>query len=123
MIWPGMQAPKSFFYQVAFSIALFSAIGVPGTVGFVGEFLMLFGLSFKSWPLTIVAISTLVFSAAYMLRLYHKMRANGTDGNSWSVTSAIERVCLDVCSVPSILWFGLQPSFLAENARSTASVL
>jgi NADH-quinone oxidoreductase subunit M len=115
-----MQAPKSFFYQVAFSIALFSAIGVPGTVGFVGEFLMLFGLSFKSWPLTIVAISTLVFSAAYMLRLYHKMRANGTDG-SWSVTP-LERVCLGLlCAV--ILWFGLQPSFLAENARSTARVV
>lgn len=115
-----MQAPKSFFYQVAFSIALFSAIGVPGTAGFVGEFLMLFGLSFRSWPLTIAAILTLVFSAAYMLRLYHKMRANGTD-SGWSPTP-IERVCLGLLCA-TILWFGLQPSFLAENARSTARVV
>jgi NADH-quinone oxidoreductase subunit M len=116
----GMQAPKSFFYQIAFSIALFSAIGVPGTIGFVGEFLMLFGLSFKSWPLTVLAISTLVFSSAYMLRLYHKMRANGLD-NTWG-PSAIERVCLTLLCA-AILWFGVQPSFLAENARSTARVV
>ncbi len=115
-----IQAPKSFFYQFAFSIALFSAIGVPGTIGFVGEFLMLFGLSFKSWPLTILAITTLIFSAAYMLRLYHKMRANGTD-NSWSPT-AIERGCLALLCA-AILWFGIQPSFIAENARSTARVI
>lgn len=115
-----MQAPKSFFYQFAFSIALFSAIGVPGTIGFVGEFLMLFGLSFKSWPLTLLAITTLVFSAAYMLRLYHKMRANGTD-SGWSLT-AIERGCLALLCA-AILWFGIHPSFMAENARSTARVI
>ncbi len=115
-----MQAPKSFFYQLAFSIALFSAIGVPGTIGFVGEFLMLFGLSFKSWPLAIAAITTLVVSAAYMLRLYHKVRANGTDA-SWQPT-VLERACLAMLCA-AIIWFGVQPGFIAENARSTAKII
>ena len=115
-----IQAPKSFFYQLALSIALFSAIGVPGTIGFVGEFLMLFGLSFKSWPLAISAITTLVVSAAYMLRLYHKMRANGID-HSWQPT-VLERTCLAMLCA-AIIWFGLQPGFIAENARSTAKII
>jgi NADH-quinone oxidoreductase subunit M len=109
--------PKSFVYWAAFSLALFSAIGVPGTIGFVGEFMMLFGLSFKSWPLTILAVLTLVLSAAYMLRLFHKVRGRAAD-TSWRPT-ALERTCLVLISA-AILWFGIYPSFLGESARATA---
>lgn len=111
--------PRSFTYWAAFSIALFSAIGVPGTIGFIGEFLMLFGLSFKSWPLTIAAVLTVVFSAAYMLRLFHKVRSRPVD-TSWR-PNALERVCLVLLSA-AILWFGIYPSFMAEGARATAKV-
>lgn len=112
--------PKSFMYWAAFSLALFSAIGVPGTIGFVGEFLILFGLSFKSWPLTFVAISTLVMSAAYMLRLFHKVRAREADA-TWLPTS-IERLCL-VLLASAIIFLGLLPGKLTEGARSTAKVI
>ncbi len=112
--------PKSFLYWAAFSIALFSAIGVPGTIGFVGEFMILFGLSFKSWTLTIAAVLTLVLSAAYMLRLFHKVRARAAD-TSWSPT-LLERACLVLISV-AILWFGIYPSLLGEYARATSKTL
>lgn len=113
-------APPSTFYWITFSIALFSAIGVPGTVGFVGEFLMLLGISYRSWLLAGLAVLTLVFSAAYMLRLFHKVRAQAAD-TSWRPT-AIERVCMGLLVV-AILWFGILPGFVGENARSAAKTL
>jgi NADH-quinone oxidoreductase subunit M len=113
-------APSSTFYWISFSVALFSAIGVPGTVGFVGEFLMLLGISYRSWLLAGLAVLTLVFSAAYMLRLFHKVRAQAAD-TSWRPTP-IERLCMGLLVV-AILWFGVLPGFVAENARSTARIL
>jgi NADH-quinone oxidoreductase subunit M len=115
-----MAAPSSTFYWISFSVALFSAIGVPGTVGFVGEFLMLLGISYRSWLLAGLAVLTLVFSAAYMLRLFHKVRAQAKDTN-WRPTP-IERVCLGLLVV-AILWFGILPGFVGENARSAAKTL
>lgn len=112
--------PKSFVYWAAFSIGLFSAIGVPGTIGFVGEFLMLFGLSFRSWPLTIAATLTLVVSAAYMLRLFHKVRARQVDV-TWR-PNWIERTCMILLSA-AILWFGISPNTTASYARETAKAI
>jgi NADH-quinone oxidoreductase subunit M len=115
-----INAPNSFVYWAAFSVALFSAIGVPGTIGFAGEFLILFGLSFRSWPLTFLAVLTLVFGAAYMLRLFHKIRSRPTD-ETWRPTG-LERSILIALSV-IILWFGVYPSFMGEGARTTGKVL
>lgn len=115
-----IRPPQSFLYWAAFSLALFSAIGVPGTIGFVGEFLILFGFSSKSWPITLLAIFTLVFSAAYMLRLFHKVRAQTPD-TSWR-PNTIERFCM-LALMAVILWFGLAPSSMAEAARSTVKVI
>lgn len=110
-----MAAPRSTFYWITFSVALFSAIGVPGTIGFVGEFLMLLGISYRSWLLAGLAVLTLFFSAAYMLRLFHKVRAQAAD-TGWRPTT-IERICMGLLVV-AILWFGLLPGFVGENARS-----
>ena len=110
-------APSSTFYWITFSVALFSAIGLPGTIGFVGEFLMLFGISYRSWLLAGFAVLTLVISAAYMLRLFHKVRSHSAD-TTWRPTT-LERVCMGLL-VAAILWFGIAPGFVAENARSTA---
>lgn len=115
-----MSAPVSVFYWVAFSVALFSAIGVPGTVGFVGEFLMLLGISYRSWLLGALSVLTLVLSAAYMLRLFHKIRARAADP-SWR-PNLFEYACMGLL-VLTIMWFGILPGTLGENARSAAKTL
>ncbi len=113
-------APSSMLYWITFSVAVFSAIGVPGTIGFVGEFLMLLGISYRSWLLAGLAVLTLVLSAAYMLRLFHKVRAQAPD-TSWRPT-ALERICMGLLVV-AILWFGIVPGFVGENPRSSAKTL
>lgn len=109
--------PSGFVYWLAFSIAMFSAIGVPGTVGFLGEVMILYGLSFQSWWITFFAVTTLVLSAAYMLRLFHKVRSRQID-NSWRVAWN-EKLSMVILSV-AILWFGIAPSFLGKTAQTAA---
>ncbi|HMV37037.1 MAG TPA: hypothetical protein PKD60_14145, partial [Turneriella sp.] len=74
----------------------------------------------RSWLLAALAVLTLVFSAAYMLRLFHKVRAQTPD-TIWRPTS-IERLCMGLLVV-AILWFGIAPGFVGENARSSAKTL
>ncbi|MBS0617312.1 MAG: NADH-quinone oxidoreductase subunit M [Spirochaetes bacterium] len=115
-----MQPPKSFIYWVGLSVAMFAAIGVPGSVAFVGEFFMLYGLSFRSWPLTFLAITTLIVGAVYMLRLFHKVRAQNAD-TSWR-PNWIEKLCIILLSF-TIIWFGVHPSYLGVYAKATAKVI
>ena len=115
-----MQAPAGFSYWAFFSLAMFSAIGVPGTIGFTGEVMILYGLSFQSWWIALFAAMTLVLSATYMLRLFHKVRSRPADTAfrmNW-----LEKFSMALIAVP-IIWFGLFPSFLAEYAQTTARLI
>ncbi len=59
-------------YATIFAIMLMSSVGLPLTIGFVGEFLSLLGF-FKVFPiLTIVAGLTIILGAVYMLVMYKK---------------------------------------------------
>lgn len=60
-------------YAVIFFIATLSSIGLPGTNGFVGEFLILLGTFQKSPLAGIFALTGVIFGAVYMLILYKKM--------------------------------------------------
>lgn len=59
-------------FATVYAIVLFASIGLPMTIGFVGEFLSLLGF-FKYSPfLTFLAILTIVLSAVYMLSMYKR---------------------------------------------------
>lgn len=60
-------------YSAFFMVFLLASIGLPGTNGFVGEFLILLG-AFKTWKLmSALAATALVIGAAYMLWLYQRV--------------------------------------------------
>ena len=60
-------------YVIAFMIVLLSSIALPGTNGFVGEFLILLG-SWKTSPgLTAIGALGVIFGAVYMLWLFQRM--------------------------------------------------
>ncbi len=60
-------------YAVFFMIFMLASVGLPGTSGFVGEFLILVG-AFKanSW-VALLAATGLILGAAYMLYLYRRV--------------------------------------------------
>jgi NADH-quinone oxidoreductase subunit M len=59
-------------YAVVFGIMLMASVGLPLTIGFVGEFLSLLGFFAVSPLLTALAGTTIILGAVYMLVLYKK---------------------------------------------------
>ncbi len=60
-------------FAAAFTVVMFSSIGVPGTNGFVGEFLVLIGsfLTARWW--TVVATTGVILAALYLLWAYQRV--------------------------------------------------
>jgi NADH-quinone oxidoreductase subunit M len=60
-------------FATAFVLVALSSIGLPGTNGFVGEFLILIG-TFRTYPLAaVIAASGVIFAAAYMLPMVQRV--------------------------------------------------
>jgi len=60
-------------YAVLFMIFTLAAIGLPGTSGFIGEFLILMGAFKKNFLVATIASVGVVLGAAYMLWLYKRV--------------------------------------------------
>ncbi len=60
-------------YAVVFMIFTLAAVGLPGTSGFIGEFLILLGVFQKSFIVAAIASLGVIFAAAYMLWLYKRV--------------------------------------------------
>jgi NADH-quinone oxidoreductase subunit M len=60
-------------YAFAFMVFALANVGLPGTSGFIGEFLTLIGtFRVNNWVATLATLGT-ILSAAYMLWLYRKV--------------------------------------------------
>jgi NADH-quinone oxidoreductase subunit M len=68
----GGLASKMPMYATIFGIMLMASVGLPLTIGFVGEFLSLIGFFKVSPVMTVIAGSTIILGAVYMLFLYKK---------------------------------------------------
>ncbi len=60
-------------YATIFAIMLMASVGLPLTIGFVGEFLSLLGFFKVSPVLTFIAGLTIILGAVYMLVMYKKV--------------------------------------------------
>ncbi len=63
-----------------FMIVILGSIGLPLTNGFIGEFLLLFGVYEYSVWLSALAGLTIILGAVYMLRMYKRVML-GTESN------------------------------------------
>jgi NADH-quinone oxidoreductase subunit M len=60
-------------YALMFMVFTFASIGLPGTSGFVGEFLVLVGALQVNFWLALLGSMGMILGAAYMLYLYRRM--------------------------------------------------
>ena len=60
-------------YAVAFLIFTMANVGLPGTSGFIGEFLTLFGIFQVNTWVALIAATGVILSAAYALWLYRRV--------------------------------------------------
>ncbi len=115
-------------FSVMFTLAILSTIGLPGTNGFVGEFLVLIGTYAEHPALAIVATSGVIFAAVYGLRALQRILFEPAEHEQESRgliadLSGRERVVMTVFAVAMIyLGFAPQP-ILRRSGNATRSVV
>ena len=60
-------------YSILFMLFALAALGLPGTSGFIGEFLILMGAFKDNFLVAVIASLGVIFGAAYMLWLYKRV--------------------------------------------------
>jgi len=103
-------------YALFFMLFTMASIGLPGTSGFVGEFLSLAGIYQVSTWVTAVCATGIILGAAYMLYLYWRVAfgvQKNADAAAMPDLSAREWLMLAPIAA-AVLWMGVYPeSFLA----------
>jgi NADH-quinone oxidoreductase subunit M len=99
-------------YAVTFMVFTMATIGLPGTSGFVGEFLVLVGAFKVSFWLSLLGSLGMILGAAYALYLYRRIifgRLTKDDLKSILDLSPRE-VAIFVPLIVLTLWMGIYPS-------------
>ena len=109
----------------AFVITALASIGLPGTSGFVGEFLALLG-TFETHPWTAgIAALGVIFAAYYMLPMVQRMffnRIEREENRGMPDLSRRELVIL-VPMVVLMIWIGVQPAPFLRRMEPSVQVL
>ncbi|MBI1808689.1 MAG: Fe-S-binding domain-containing protein, partial [Gemmatimonadetes bacterium] len=98
---------------------------LPGTNGFVGEFLVLIG-SYRSQPVyAIVAATAVIFAAAYLLWALQRIIYNPlTKPENKGLTDLNRReIALLVPLIAAIVWLGVYPKPVLEMTQAAATRL
>jgi NADH-quinone oxidoreductase subunit M len=112
-------------YALLFLLFTMASVGLPGTGGFVGEFLSLIGAyEANSW-VAFVATTGIVLAAAYMLYLYWRV-AYGTARTPEAalLPDLNKRELGMLASIAAVvLWMGVYPESFLAPMRSDVGVL
>jgi len=104
-------------YSILFMLFTLAAIGLPGTSGFVGEFLILMGAFKDNFLVAAIASLGVIFAAAYMLWLYRRVVfGNLTNKNLLQIPDLdnSEKFILWCLAIP-VLFFGFYPEPLINT--------
>src|SRR5688572_13052591 len=113
------------YYALFFMLFTMASVGLPGTSGFVGEFLSLAGIYQVSSWVTAVCATGVILGAAYMLYLYWRIAfgvQKNADAAAMPDLSAREWLMLGPIAA-AVLWMGVYPeSFLAPMRADIAAL-
>ena len=112
-------------YAVIFGIMLMASVGLPLTIGFVGEFLVLLGFYDVSPIMTILAGTSIIIGAIYMLTVYkrsffgpvtkevNKTLKDLTPTETWSL----------IPLVAIVIWLGVYPKPILEPINRSVNAM
>ena len=111
--------------RYAFVLMIFTlgAVGLPGTTGFIGEFLILMGAFQKNFLVAIIASIGVVLSAAYMLWMYRRVvfgKIQNKDLLGIKDLSKSELFVLWVLALPIVI-YGFYPDPLFDTINISVS--
>ena len=112
-------------YSILLMIFTLGALGLPGTTGFVGEFLILIGAFKDNFLVAVVASVGVILGAAYMLWLYKRVvfgELINKDLKNMVDLNKSELIILSSLALPS-LYFGFYPEPLISTVEMSVSNL
>ncbi|MDE0174845.1 MAG: NADH-quinone oxidoreductase subunit M [Defluviicoccus sp.] len=113
-------------YAAVFMVFMLGSVGLPGTSGFVGEFLVLVGAFQVNTWLALLATTGIVLGAAYMLYLYRRVIFGELTKEDLKTMTDLSRREIAVFAplVAATLWMGIWPEpFLDVMHASVANLI
>jgi NADH-quinone oxidoreductase subunit M len=112
-------------YSILFMIFTLAALGLPGTSGFVGEFLILMAVFKDNFLVAVLASIGVILGAAYMLWLYKRVvfgKLINSDLKSMNDLNKSEYFILACLALPT-LYFGFYPDPLINTIEVSVNDL
>ena len=112
-------------YAIVFMIFTLGSLGLPGTTGFVGEFLILLGTFKVNFTVATIASLGVILGAAYILWLYRRVvfgEITNPDVKKLNDLNNPEMIILSFLAVVSIL-FGFYPDPLLSTTSASVGDL
>ena len=98
-------------YSILLMVFVLGSLGLPGTTGFIGEFLILMGTFKKSFLVAAIASLGVILGAAYMLWLYKRVVFGELTNQKLLKIIDLNKVELSILTLLalSIIFFGFYP--------------
>ncbi len=113
-------------FSAMLTLVMLSTIGLPGTNGFVGEFLVLIGTYAERPVLAVIATSGVIFAAAYGLRMLQRVlfeKIDTAQNGPLTDFTGRERVVMGVFAV-AIIYLGVSPKpVLQRIERASQNII
>ena len=116
-------------FAILFMIATLSSVGLPGTNGFVGEFLILLGTFTVSKFWGILAISGVIFGAVYMLHAYKEVFFGEVSDKLKEVSNRVSlklnkaEILVAMPFVIFIFWLGVKPELVLDSGKASIQLM
>ena len=111
-------------FAAAFTLVMFSSIGLPGLNGFVGEFLILVGAFLANPWITSIAAIGVIFAALYMLWAYQRVFHGPAEGENAEMEDL--RISEGLVLLPMlalIIFLGVYPKPMLERIEPSIDAL
>ena len=112
-------------YALLFLLFTMASIGLPGTSGFVGEFLSLLGIYEVSSWVAIVSTTGIILGAGYMLYLYRRVAYGVIKSDDVAAMPDLNRreIALLLPIAIVVLWMGVYPESFMAPMRNDVGAL
>ncbi len=113
-------------YAVVFMIFVLASVGLPGTSGFVGEFLTLLGAFKANNLIATLATSGLILGATYMLWLYRSVVFGPLDKDDVKTMGDLSwrEILMFAPLIVLVFWMGIYPStFMSPMTTAIQQVI
>ena len=112
-------------YAVAFMVFTMANVGLPGTSGFIGEFLTLVGAFRSNSWVAFLAATGVVLSACYALWLYRRVVFGVLDKPSLQAIRDLDarELAILVPLVLLVIYYGVQPGVILDSFAASTDAL